>query len=362
MPERLKDLFFTDESLQKFADVVKLHHRGFDRKHFLSLIRREGWEQMELKQKMRHTTLCLAEVLPGDFPSALDILTRCAPDVKGFEAMVLPDYVQLFGMQHWDLSLEALEHFTRFSSSEMAIRPFLRKDPARALERMLEWAEDSNEHVRRLASEGCRPRLPWAEALPQFKKDPRPLFPILQKLKGDTSEYVRKSVANNLNDISKDNPELVLDVCESWWGQSPGTDWIIKHACRTLLKGGDKRALKIFGFADPSRLLVKDFSFDPKVVRIGQEIHFSFVVVVQGEKPARIRTEYRIDFARARGKSSPKIFQISERVGEPGQYAVSRRHSLADQSTRRHYPGRHSLTVIINGEAKVSVNFQVEKQ
>jgi 3-methyladenine DNA glycosylase AlkC len=92
-------------------------------------------------------------------------------------------------------------------------------------------AEVQNHDVRRLASEGCRPRLPWAMALPQFRKDPSPALPILEKLKNDESDYVRKSVANNLNEISKDHPQLVLDICERWYGQTANTDWLVKHAC-----------------------------------------------------------------------------------------------------------------------------------
>lgn len=360
MPERLKNLFFTKASLQKFADVMARHHPGFDRARFLLLVMQEGWQELELKQRMRHTTLCLHQLLPGGFPVALEILMRSAPEAKGFEAMVLPDYVQLYGMDHWEESLEALEYFTRFSSSEMAIRPFLKRDPTRTLERMLVWAGNENEHVRRLASEGCRPRLPWSESLPLFKKDPRPLLPILEKLKEDHSEYVRKSVANNLNDISKDHPDLALQVCEKWFGVSPKTDWIVKHACRTLLKNGDKRAMKIFGFADPALLAVKDFRLGPASIRVGEEIEFGFVLVVSGKEPAKIRLEYRIEFAKARGKRSPKVFQISERRGKPGEHPVSRRHSLVDQSTRKHYPGRHALTLIVNGEEKAAAEFLVE--
>ncbi len=205
MAEQLKNMFFTDDSLNTFADLVAETFSGFDKAKFLRLINDKQWKSRELKEKMRHTTVCLHETLPDNFREALDSLRKIAPGVKGFEGMVLPDYVEVYGQDDWDASLPALGLFTKYASSEFAIRPFLDKDPDRAMVWMLSLAEDDDERVRRFASEGCRPRLPWAMALPKFKKDPSPILPVLEKLKDDTSEFVRRSVANNLNDISKDN-------------------------------------------------------------------------------------------------------------------------------------------------------------
>ena len=202
MAERLKDRFFTDESVRAFAKTIKKHYDGFDEQKFYSLLFDESFEDMELMQMGRHATECLAQLLPKSFSRAVKILMMAAPEVKGFEAFCLPTYVEFYGLDHWEYSLPAMATFTKYSSSEFSIRPFIKKDSARAMAFLEALASDDDEKVRRFASEGCRPRLPWAMALPDFKKDPSPILPILEKLKDDESEFVQKSVANNLNDIS----------------------------------------------------------------------------------------------------------------------------------------------------------------
>jgi len=361
MPERLKDIFFTEESLNKFGDNIQKYYPEFVRDKFLSLVFDERWDSRELKEKMRHVTICLGQTLPENFAEALEILKKIAPVVKGFEAMVLPDFVDLYGLEEWDLSLPALAYFTKFSSSEFAIRPFLARDPQRAMAYMLKLAGDENENVRRFASEGCRPRLPWAKALPEFKKDPAPILPILEKLKDDESEFVRRSVANNLNDISKDHPDLALDICERWYGKSEKTDWIVKHACRSLLKAGNKRALLLFGHGDPAAMSVAKLKLEKKITVIGEDLRFSFQLVNAGKKAAKLRLEYAIDYKKASGKTSRKIFKISENHYRPGEHFFSRKHSFADMSTRKHYPGKHRLSILVNGEEKASVTFEVKK-
>ena len=202
MPEKLKDIFFTSESVGQLADHIAAAYPDFVRQQFLGLVFDEAWESRELKDRMRHVAQCLHEALPQHYPTALEILEKVAPSIRGFETISLPEFVGRYGLGDWDLSLAALAFFTRFGSSEYGIRPFLKQDPERAIEYMLRWAGDENEHVRRLASEGCRPRLPWGMGLVAFKKDPSLILPVLEKLQDDESEYVRKSVANNLNDIS----------------------------------------------------------------------------------------------------------------------------------------------------------------
>jgi 3-methyladenine DNA glycosylase AlkC len=262
-------------------------------------------------------------------------------------------------MDNWDLSMPALKHFTQYYSSELAIRPFLAQDPEKGMAYMATWAEDKHPNVRRLASEGCRPRLPWAMALPKFKKDPSPILPILEKLKDDVSEDVRRSVANNLNDISKDNPEVALGVCEKWHGQSENTDKIVKHACRSLLKAGDKRALAIFGYSDPSLISVENLTLDKNVLSIGDAMTFSFDIAVT--KKSTVRLEYAVYFVKAKGKSSKKVFKISEKDYEKGTFSVKRKQSFVEQTTRKHYPGTHQISIIVNGEEKAKISFELRK-
>ncbi len=360
MAERLKDMFFTQSSMETFADTIQEFYPEFDKKKFIQIVFDEAFADKEVKDKMRHTTQCLKKTLPESYKEALAILKEAAPHAKGFEALSLPDYVATYGMEDWDFSLRALYHFTKYSTSELAIRPFLAKDPDKVMTLMNEWAEDKNPKVRRFASEGCRPRLPWAMALPKFKKDPSPILPVLEKLKNDESEDVRRSVANNLNDISKDNPEVVLKICESWHGQSKNTDKIVKHACRTMLKAGDKRALMIFGYSDPSTMGVENFKLEKTKIKIGENVRFSFDLTLK--EKSSVRLEYAISYVKAKGQLSKKVFKITENYHAPGTITISRKHSLADMSTRKHFPGTHHIAINVNGVEMGKVSFELEAQ
>ena len=359
MSERLKDLFFTDEFVSELGASIKELYPGFDQSAFRLQVHDDDWDNKELKEKMHHITQCLGRALPEDYASALNILMDVAPSFGGFDAMIFPDFVEKYGLDFWDLSLEALAMFTSLCSSEFAIRPFLARDPKRGMKQMNIWAQNENFHLRRLASEGCRPRLPWAMALHVFKKDPGPVIELLEKLKDDPEEYVRKSVANNLNDISKDHPGKVMDVCERWIGNSKNTDWIVKHACRTLLKEGNTRALLLFGFGDPDQIFVEGLSLDRLSLALGEEVHFSFVLLQKAKGTQRVRLEYGVDFVKAGGKVSRKIFQIREADFEDGKHTIKRKHSFKDLSTRKHYPGAHQLVILVNSIEKSSAVFEV---
>jgi 3-methyladenine DNA glycosylase AlkC len=359
VPERLKDQFFTHASLEAMAGAIRSVYPSFEKRRFIRLVFEGGVRDMELKAMMRHTTECLHRILPGSYRKAVQILEIAAPEVKGFEAMCLPDYVELYGLDNWEVSLRALALFTKFSSSEFAIRPYIVKDTRRAMEFMRKLTEDEDEKVRRFASEGCRPRLPWAMAIPVFKKDPTLVLEVLEQLKVDDSEFVRKSVANNLNDISKDHPDLVLEVCERWHGISEKTDWIVKHACRTLLKAGEKRAMLLFGFEDPKSIEIENLAVSKQSVAIGDRITFFFELVVKTKRSCKIRLEYILIFARANGKTSRKVFQISEKTYSYGRHLVKRRQSFADLSTRKHYPGDHDLVLLVNGVEKARTTVEL---
>jgi 3-methyladenine DNA glycosylase AlkC len=361
MAEKLKDMFLTTSSVKAFAETLKRFDPGFDKKRFIVLTLDEDFENRELMDRMRHITRCLHEMLPESYKKALAVLKKAAPHVRGMEAICLPEYVGLYGLDHRDASLEALTLFTKHSSSEFAIRPFILEDPKHAMAFMKKAAKDRNPKVRRLASEGCRPRLPWAQALPAFKKDPTPILPVLELLKDDESDFVRNSVANNLNDISKDHPDLVLRVCKKWLGKSDRADWIVKHACRGMLKAGDSRAMTLFGFGDPKQIEVPRLSLDKKKPSIGEKVELTFTVRVDAKKACLLRLEYAVYFTRAGGAESKKVFKIGERTLPPGAHVVTKRHSFADQSTRKHYPGPHKIAIIVNGVEKARKSFELTK-
>ncbi|WP_297091902.1 DNA alkylation repair protein [uncultured Draconibacterium sp.] len=354
MAEKLKDILFPLEKVQLFSRVLKEVYPPFQSEAFVNAVCDQQWPERELKEKMRHTTLSLHRFLPADFKEAIAILLAIVPKVSGFEAIVLPDYVEVYGQEHWDISLPALGEFTKCGSSEFGIRPFLNKNTEATMKYMLAWADSDDFRVRRFASEGCRPRLPWASAVPALKKDPSLILPILEKLKNDPEEFVRKSVANNLNDISKDHPELVLDLCIRWQGIAKNTNWIIKHACRTLLKQGNKKAMLLFGFANPELMQVEQLNFSNSSPAIGDDISFSFKLNLATKQKQKVRIEYIVHYVKASGKTSPKIFQIKEVEMPPGKHSITKNHSFKNRSTRKHYPGQHQFEIVINGERKAS--------
>lgn len=360
MPEKLKDILFPPEKVKYFAETIRKYYPEFDSEGFFSAVCDSAWPGRELKEKMRHTTLCLHRFLPPDYEKAVGILLKTVPDIRGFEAIVLPDYAEVYGLEFWDISLPALGEFTKCGSSEFGIRSFLNKDLKGAMEFMYRWAGSDDFRVRRFSSEGCRPGLPWAMAVPALKKDPSPILPILEKLKNDPEEFVRKSVANNLNDISKNQPKLVLDICERWYGENENTDWIVKHACRTLLKQGNTRAMLLFGFANPEKMEVKNLDVSAPVAKIGDEVSFRFDLHLNTAKKQKVRIEYITHYVKANGKTSPKVFQIKEVELKPGIHEVAKKHSFADMSTRKHYPGTHTFEVVVNGIKKAAVKVELK--
>lgn len=358
MPEPLKNLY-TTELITSVARAIKSVYPTFNSTRFKKRVFDKDWPERELKQRLRHITLCLGEFLPTDYLQALTILKNVPSQFYGFEYMFFPDFVEVYGMKHFDESMIALEQFTKDSTSELAIRPFIIKYPQKAMRQMVRWSRSDNHHVRRLASEGCRPRLPWAMALGEFKRDPTPIFKILERLKQDESEYVRRSVANNLNDIAKDHPELVYQTAKQWLGVHSDTDKLVKHACRTLLKRGEPRVLRLFGFKKAGHITLNKFKLDKSVKR-GQSICFSFQLDTPARALGKLRIEYALGFMRANGTLSAKIFKISESDYREQSKAISKSHSFKKISTRRFYPGTHSLAIIVNGNELVKKHFQLQ--
>lgn len=363
MSELLKNRY-NYESLHDLALRMRAVYQSFQVNEFMNDIMDEKWGELGLKARMRKISSNLGKYLPADYEQALGVIDQVVAGYPAgfndFALMYFPDFVEVYGQNedHLDLSIAALERYTPSSSSEFAVRPFIINHEKRMMRQMSVWAVHDNEHVRRLASEGCRPRLPWGQALSSFQKDPSPVLCILEQLRADPSLYVRKSVANNLNDISKTHPDLIAKVARDWYGKNQYTDWIVKHGCRTLLKKGCRDVLDIFGFENPDWVKVDGFSLRAESVSIGEEMTFSFTV--QAEKAARIRLEYGMDYMKANGRRNRKIFQISEiSLEEHGKKTYTKKHSFADASTRKHYPGAHSVTLIVNGAERGTLDFEV---
>ncbi|WNJ16735.1 DNA alkylation repair protein [Pontibacter sp. G13] len=361
MAQPLK-LVYNSDFFQRLVQEILKVYPPFDGPQFLRFIMDENWDDRELKARMRHITHGLFETLNLPYRDALGVLKPVAATFPyGYEYLFFPDFVEVYGQDDWEASLPALEHFTQFSSSEFAVRPFILADAPRMMAQMLEWAHHPNEHVRRLASEGCRTRLPWGMGLPNLKKDPAAIWLILDQLDQDPARYVQKSVANNLNDLSKDFPEDVLEWAEARKGKHATTDWIIKHALRTLLKKGDSRALGLFGYGDASGWTVKEATIQPEIISIGSSAQLTIAVSHDSNQARDARIEYAIQFARPSGTPGRKVFQVSERSIDTGEvWSTTKKHAFRQMTTRTHYPGKHVLEVLVNGATLAEVSFDVE--
>ena len=336
--------------------------KNFDKKLFLDFIFDSDWESRELMDRINRVAIAIDVATKGSFDTVATGLEKAAPiHPSGFEQIIFPEYVKLFGQDEFERSMLALERLTVYSTGEFAIRPFLKNDPNRVMQKMEEWSKHENEHIRRFACEGCRPRLPWGGNIPAFIEDPEPIFPILKRLRNDESLYVRKSVANNMNDISKDHPETVLRIAECWLNEKKtNSTWVAKKALRTLLKQPHPKALELFEYANPDSIELPELQLNNAAPRIGEEFEFSFKVKSVSEEIQKLRVEYLIEFKKKFG-SSTKVFQISEfDLDAKLEKAFTKRHSFKDLTTRKHYPGSHTISIRINGGVKAACDFQLK--
>lgn len=366
MAEPLKYLY-GPAFFERLCPVLKDHIPGFDDTRFIHRVFDTEWPDLELKQRTRKVTQSLRHFLPDDFIKASSYLVDASRSLKNkngvemaYPFIFFPDYVEMYGLDHFDESMKALEEMTQLISAEFAIRPFILKYPDQTMRQMKVWSRHENHHVRRLSSEGCRPRLPWAMGLPCFKENPDAILPILENLKKDKSEYVRRSVANNLNDIAKDHPDVVLTIAKKWQGLSKETDWILKHGSRTLLKQGHTTALNFHGFEPNLKSEVRKLKLSPEKVRIGSAAEFSFDFINREKKPHNYRLEYAITYLTSTGKASRKVFKITEKKLAAGdKINIVRKQRFTDFTTRKHFAGQHKLEIIVNGKMKAQANFQL---
>lgn len=347
MAEPLKNIY--DESyIRRLAKELRRAGLKVSDKAMSSFVFDDEWEEKELKARTSHLCMALREFLPQDYTKACALLITAGESFNGYEGMFFPEFVSRFGAEDWQTSMDTLEVLTTYSSAEFAIRPFLEREPARTLERMKKWARHPNEHVRRLSSEGARPLLPWASRLEEFRKEPGALFEILDQLIEDESLYVRKSVANHLNDISKDHPKLALQKAKGWIkNKNPDTLWIVKHGLRTLLKSGEQSAMALFGYAKRGDFEVKDFQLPQKLVHMNEKLILPFSLEVK--KKGEYRIEYCFFFKKKKGSYTQKVFKMSERALEKGSYDFLKEHHFKPIGTRKYYDGLHFVELIING-------------
>ena len=352
----------------QIAGRIRLVHPAFPHEAFIAAAS-DNLPNLELKARFAHIADCLREHLPADYPAALDILTAIADnadsrfepiDDPGLRLLPIPTFIERHGLDHPEASLAAMPGITRVTSCEGAIRPFIRRYPESTFAALRSWARDDNEHVRRLASEGSRPRLPWFAPLRAQIADPAPGFELLELLKDDPSLYVRRSVANHLNDISKDHPQAVLERMAEWSeGASAERQWLIKHALRTLLKRGDTKALAILGYPPP-QVNLRGLKVSPTTARFPSELTLAFTLHSQSQKPQKLMVDFIVQFVKANGSRAPKVFKLKTLTLSAGESAhVSKRFAIRPISTRRYYPGAHRLEIQVNGIVLAGADFEL---
>jgi 3-methyladenine DNA glycosylase AlkC len=365
MPEAFKDLYN-----EKFYLMLAIHLNkclvDFNQNKFMQLMMSDNFEQLELKQRMTHTKEVLHQFMPKDFAQATNVLANLIDSLVddgisegSVEFMFLPEYIETYGIDDYQTSIKAFEKITQFTSAEFAVRPFLIKYGQQMLTQMFLWCKHSNYLVRRLASEGSRPRLPWAIDLKMYKDDATLLLPILHDLFNDPTEIVRRSVANNLNDIAKDNPDTVIEFAQQYIGKSTQSDRTIKHACRTLLKRACPEALVLFGY-DSANIELVEFKVLTEKVTMGEHAEFSFSIKNNSEKTKKIRLEYGLYFMKKNGQLTKKVFKISERSLAANElHKVQRKQSFKPISTRVYHAGVHQVSIILNGKEFEAKDFEL---
>lgn len=300
--------------------------------------------------------------LPQPFARAAEVLiASLGPEVPSADELGLNAlrymphvfFVQRHGLDDFEVAMRAQYELTKRFSAESSIRPFLVKYPEATYQRLVEWACDPNLHVRRLVSEGTRPRLPWATRLRAFQENPRPVLALLELLKDDPERYVQRSVANNLNDIGKDHPDVVVETCRRWLSGAPtARQWVVRHALRSLIKQGHAGALKVLGVGARPEVCIGAVRAAPGSVRIGEELRFSFLLSSSASTPQDLVVDYAVHFVKANGAVRPKVFKLKRLSLAPhGSAELRGKVSFRPMTTRRHHSGRHRIELRVNGVA-----------
>ena len=331
----------------------------------------QGLEALELKERVTHIIEVLHEFLPTDFAKAAKLLKRLpslwdkgsADDpLRGFAAWPLIDYVGVYGLKHPDIALETLEKLTELFSAEFAIRPLLLTHPQIARRYLKEWSVHSSEHVRRLASEGTRPRLPWGIQLKPFVDDPSPNIPLLNTLKNDPSLYVRRSVANHLNDIAKDHPDTVISLCKKWHSKKVSEEvlWVIKHATRTLVKAGHPEVFPLLGYSEQVAIKKPTITLESSALTLGDSLCFSLDIHSCGSTPQKLDVDFALHLVKANGRRQAKVFKLKSVDLAPKQVCkLTKVHQIRPISTRKYYSGTQILEILVNGKGVAECEFEL---
>lgn len=362
MADALKH-FFSRELVRRLASDIAAVAPDFRSRAFIHQAC-AGLENLELMDRGKHIAAALAHHLPPAYPDALKVLLRSLGPEHSTDELVgvgmspfyyLPHvlFVAERGLEHFDLSMRAQYELTKRFSAEGSIRPYIAKDPDRTFAFLRQWSRDKNAHVRRLVSEGTRLRLPWAMRVGWLDRNPDRVLELLEPLKDDPATLVRRSVANNLNDLGKVHPKLLVSTCGIWLRDaSPERRALVEHALRSAIKRGDSGALRLLGFGERPRVAIDRVAMRPKRVAIGSQVTVKFVLRSKARTSQDLLVDLAVHFVKSDGKGSPKVFKL-RRVQLPprGKVDFATKISLAVHTTRKPRPGCHNVDVIVNGKA-----------
>lgn len=379
MAEPLKT-FFSPDLVRRLADDIARVHPDFDAERFRRRAT-NGLKTLELMDRARHIARALAESLPPHYPDAIAILLRSLGPPHDSDELIgagmapfvyLPHtlFVAERGLEHFDLSMRAQYELTRRFSAEGSIRPYIARDPERAFSYLTRWTADPDPHVRRLPSEGTRLRLPWAMRVPWLDAHPERVIELLERLRDDPSTMVRRSVANNLNDLGKVHPDLLVRTCAAWLEDGKGAGSagsaqrraLVEHALRSAVKRGEPGALRLLGYGDAARVRLDEMTITPRRVAIGGNVSISFTLRSTARGPQSLLVDLAVHFVKATGRTSPKVFKLQRVELAPGERAIFRKRiSLAVHTTRKPRAGAHEVDVLVNGARIPAGSFTVTR-
>lgn len=355
---------YNSKSIGRLAQEIKIHCPEFRNQEFKkrALVK---LTQLEMKERVIQIAEALHHSLPGPETKNIRYLVKSMKSksqpngIDGFMLWPYSYYIETYGIDHFDVSMKALYELTQRFTAEFGIRPFLENEPDQVYKLLKKWAGDKNEHVRRLVSEGTRPNLPWGKKVSHLPKNLAKNLQLLELLKEDPSEYVRKSVANHLNDISRLDPKLAVRTAKKWSKiETVEMNRIIKQALRSLLKQGDSGALALLGYKKSIPSKVTNLKISKSRIKEGESFEAQFILTNQAKKTSNFMVDYSIHYPKANGKLSEKTFKLKVLSLDGNQKTLVRKKiSFKKVTTRRHYPGKHLLEIKVNGVVKARNHF-----
>ncbi len=368
--------------VHRAAAALQRHDARFDAQRFAALAS-TGLDALEMKGRALHICAALEATLPPDFDAAAALIEAAlapvadiagepvpgqivnggAGDAEGLKGWILwpaGEFIARRGLAQPERALRALHALTQRFSAEFAIRPFIATHPELVFATLARWCTDPSAHVRRLVSEGSRPRLPWGLQLKALIADPSPTLPLLRALQDDPSAYVRRSVANHLNDIAKDHPALIAAWLDRHLADAGAERRaLLRHASRTLIKRGDTAVLRAWGMGARFHGRV-GFTIAPARVTVGGELQLSLVLESASRQAQKLVIDYAVHHVKADGRTTPKVFKgWTLELPPGGRIALARRHSMKPVTTRRYHAGRHAVTLHVNGQPLAEAAFEL---